>query len=882
MIAKHIQLLAVAASCLLAFGAQANDIEPGKEFYTAIKTANPIVLDGDLSEWRGAQLLADPRFSIPKGSGAAGQLVNFEVHNGGSWTGPDDQTSNVRVVYDDDNVYFGFVVTDDYHENAANSAWNGDSVQLMIANETRDSQVALYNYALGGTEEALGGIVILHEAGPGGTEAVIIRDTTTKRTTYEIKLPKESLGLEALTGGVQFGLGMAINDGDLDTPGQKGWGGLGAHALVFGKSPGETALVTLAMANDIEPGKEYYFASPVPGPIVLDGELGDWSGVGVLSDPRFAVPKGSGSRGGGALTLFEVHNGGAWSGPDDQTSAVRIAYDEENVYFGFVVTDDYHENAANSAWNGDSVQLMIANSKQDAQVALYNYALGGTEDALGGVVILHEAGPGGTEAVVNRDSDTKRTTYEIKLPKASMGLEELTLGTMFGLGMAINDGDLDTPGQKGWGGLGAHALVFGKSPSQTALVTLGIGGGGAACFLSAISPPVITALNRFSFRGNDFEGCIVDPAATKLLIDGQPAALVASPKVLGATDFTHTLAATFAPGSEHTFVIELRDTTGNVITERSTFTSPVYVTLTPPMKASNVDTTKPGFKWSVFQNEIYLHTSLDQTELALTGGLVDANGDPVTENLADAQLFGPALGAGTVVGPLVEFEIPTVINLSVTEGGADGNFSPDDQMPGVPGINLSGDGANAQILTYVEFPAGFITMGVNSDDGFRLEAGPPELREMLGEFNGPRGATDTLFVFNVAEAGLYPIRAIWQNGGGGANIEIFTVKADNTKVLLNDIANGGLKAYRSVTSGPSGAFAITKITMDASRNVVLEWSSRTGVSYAIDGSATLAAPWQKVGETVPSGGATTQSVLSAAALTALESTGQLYLRVREL
>ncbi|MDG2125946.1 MAG: sugar-binding protein, partial [Verrucomicrobiales bacterium] len=370
----------IAATCFSHFGAHANDIEPGKEFYTAIKATNPIVVDGDLSEWTGANVLADPRFSIPKGSGDDGTLVNFELHNGGDWTGPDDHTSAVRVVYDDDNVYFGFVVTDEYHENAANSAWNGDSVQLMVANEFRDSQVALYNYALGGVEGATGDVIIMHEAGPGGTEAVVTRNAATKRTVYEIKLPKESLELDELIGGTQFGLGMAINDGDEATPGQKGWGGLGAHAIVFGKTPQQTALITLATANDIEAGKEFHSAKQPPsGKIVLDGNLNDWAGVPVLSDPRFAIPKGSGSRGGGELNLFEIHNGGSWTGPDDQTSAVQVAYDTENVYFAFLVTDDYHENAANSAWNGDSVQLMIANDKQDTQVALYNYALGGVE-----------------------------------------------------------------------------------------------------------------------------------------------------------------------------------------------------------------------------------------------------------------------------------------------------------------------------------------------------------------------------------------------------------------------------------------------------------------------------------------------------------------------
>ena len=123
-------LFMIGASLLASFAAEAvNDIEPSKEFYTANKTVNPIVIDGDLSEWTGAEVLADPRFYIPKFSGSdpnvEGELVNFEILGDGDWTGPDDHTSAVRVLYDDDNVYFGFVVTDEYHENAANSAWNG-------------------------------------------------------------------------------------------------------------------------------------------------------------------------------------------------------------------------------------------------------------------------------------------------------------------------------------------------------------------------------------------------------------------------------------------------------------------------------------------------------------------------------------------------------------------------------------------------------------------------------------------------------------------------------------------------------------------------------------------------------------------------------------
>ncbi|HKX61592.1 MAG TPA: sugar-binding protein, partial [Verrucomicrobiae bacterium] len=428
---------------------RANDIEPGKEFYTVIYAPQPITLDGDLGEWSGVPVLADPKFAVPKYSGtnANPNYVLFEEYNGGTWTGPDDQTSAVQIVYDAENVYFGFVVTDDYHENALNSAWNGDSVQLMIAGPERTNQVALYNYALGGVEGAIGAVIVEHEAGapgqpaPGVTEAVVTRNSVTKKTTYEIKLPKAALGLTTLKGGPKFGLGMAINDGDQATPGQKGWGGLGAHSIVFGKTPSETALITLSKGNDIEPGKEYYTALRTTNAITLDGTLAEWSGVPVLADPKFAVPKYSGTNDSPNYVLFEEYNGGTWTGPDDQTSAVQIVYDADNVYFGFVVTDDYHENALNSAWNGDSVQLMIAGPDRTNQVALYNYALGGVEGAIGNVIVEHEAGapgqpaPGVTEGIVTRDGVNKKTYYEIKLPAVAIGLTPpLTVGMRFGLG----------------------------------------------------------------------------------------------------------------------------------------------------------------------------------------------------------------------------------------------------------------------------------------------------------------------------------------------------------------------------------------------------------------------------------------------------------------
>ena len=52
-------------------------------------------------------------------------------------------------------------------------------------------------------------------------------------------------GAAVLLPGDQYGIGMTFNDGDEDSPGQKGWVGLGTHSIVFGKTPTETALFFL-------------------------------------------------------------------------------------------------------------------------------------------------------------------------------------------------------------------------------------------------------------------------------------------------------------------------------------------------------------------------------------------------------------------------------------------------------------------------------------------------------------------------------------------------------------------------------------------------------------------------------------------------------------
>ena len=471
---RTLPLLSVLGLFLIRQSVLANNIEPGKENYSAPRKT--IVTDGNLSDWGGVPVFKNVKFSIPKA--APTQLVLFETLSGPTsiatdsiWSGPDDHSTAFAIAWDTDNLYIGVLVTDDYHEHAAAAAWNGDALQLLFADDARAAVTHLYNYALGGIEGALTDVIINDERGPGGTTPVIVR--TGSNTVYEIKIPASALNLTNFQAGMKIGLGLCVNDGDEATPGQKGWSGWGVHSIVHGKTASEAGLVTLAGGPLTAPALEFN-AEPV-NLITVDGNLADWPGKEFRGPVPFEIPK----TGGGTVVLFETLSGATtiaptsiWDGPEDHTTMFSIAWETNALYIGLVVSDDYHEHAAGAAWNGDAVQVLFANAARDTITQLYNYALGGTEDALADVIINNEQGPGGTDAKIVRDKNKKKTYYELKFPAASLGLQKFEAGMKIGVGLCVNDGDLDTPGQKGWSGFGVHSIVHGKSPERAGLVTL--------------------------------------------------------------------------------------------------------------------------------------------------------------------------------------------------------------------------------------------------------------------------------------------------------------------------------------------------------------------------------------------------------------------------
>jgi len=288
---------------------------------------------------------------------------------------------------------------------------------------------------------------------------------------------------------------------------------------------------------------------------------------------------------------------------------------------------------------------------------------------------------------------------------------------------------------------------------------------------------------------------------------------------------------------------------------------------------SDADAAKPGFAWRVHQSAAGLDNTLARTEAQLAGLLGLNIADPAAQGIA----LAPGVAGATADEPIT-FEISTVINLDKSGAGDADNFSPGDQMPGIPGTAGGSDNIAGEALTWLQLPAGVTTLGVNSDDGFRVTLGGAKPSDrfgvVVGSFDSGRGAADTIFKVSVAEAGLYAARLIWEQGGGGAQVEWFSVDAATNKILINDTAAGSIKAFRAlkstavqgaVISGISPLPDATGALPNAPITVELTAGSAAlaGVGLKIDGT--------KVTPTVTTVGATTTVKFTPAGLYAPSS-----------
>jgi hypothetical protein len=224
--------------------------------------------------------------------------------------------------------------------------------------------------------------------------------------------------------------------------------------------------------------------TPATGQIMLDGDLGDWTGVSYKSQSAFRpCDKGAdGTTCASPFVEFDVCTAcvadAMWYGITDHAEATAIVWSPVAIYMGTKVWDDTHQDPG-GGWNGDSVQIMFTNAarsplgtaktgeiQSDGGMILYNYGFSGTT-----TYTEHESHPCSadcTSFAAQRFEDIKVTIYEFFFPAHSFGMDSFVSGFAFGLGTCINDGDIATGqgGQGGWSGWAPYGIVHGGKQAQ--------------------------------------------------------------------------------------------------------------------------------------------------------------------------------------------------------------------------------------------------------------------------------------------------------------------------------------------------------------------------------------------------------------------------------
>ena len=202
---------------------------------------------------------------------------------------------------------------------------------------------------------------------------------------------------------------------------------------------------------------------------------------------------------------------------------------------------------------------------------------------------------------------------------------------------------------------------------------------------------------------------------------------------------------------------------------------------------AQADTAKKGFRVKVVQVEQTLNGHISEAESALSGTLLNStNGLPLT-NVADLTAFGAD-------GYYNEENVIDYEQYGVTGW----------VFPGIPGTNNSYNNFAVEVLAYLDLSPGEYTMGVNSDDGFRVTVGSDARDQFsaieVGAWDATRGATDSIFKFTISTAGVYSFRLVYFQVGGGANVAWFMGDSRAAGILLNDPYNpSSVKAYRELT-----------------------------------------------------------------------------------
>jgi hypothetical protein len=326
------------------------------------------------------------------------------------------------------------------------------------------------------------------------------------------------------------------------------------------------------------------------------------------------------------------------------------------------------------------------------------------------------------------------------------------------------------------------------------------------------------AANSYSYLASITNGATTPVASSiKLKLDGvlvSPPATVTS--VGDLTNVSYTASSLLASGSTHVYTLTYADNLAVNYTNETVFTVISYAVLPGAYALPPGSGIVPGFTYrSVAVNQDttnVLASSVARAKAQLAGTLIDVStGAPFTNT---ASLGTNADGS---------FSQDTVLNFS-DFATSQGDFPDDLQFPGLEAGPY--DWFSTEALLYLDLPAGYYRLGVNSDDGFEFNAlapqGVPGAPIRLGIFDNGRGASDTLFDFLVQTSGVYSFQLIYFENQGSASCELFSVSLPaGTKTLVNDPATlSAIKSYRVLRPH------LTRIARSGS-NAVIDWAYGT-------------------------------------------------------
>ncbi|PYI80963.1 MAG: hypothetical protein DME26_20690, partial [Verrucomicrobia bacterium] len=129
----------------------------------------------------------------------------------------------------------------------------------------------------------------------------------------------------------------------------------------------------------------------------------------------------------------------------------------------------------------------------------------------------------------------------------------------------------------------------------------------------------------------------------------------------------------------------------------------------------------------------------------------------------------------------------------------------------------------------------YLTNGIAVTATIRGDPNP-----VIAEWDGPKGfgAVDVTFGFAVPAAGVYPLRLVAGQEAGRANLEWFSIKADGTRILLNDATNpDALRAFR--TRSVDGIPLLLNPPALSAGEVTISWTG-AGTLQEAD---SLSGPW---------------------------------------